>query len=314
MAFTAYSIYKHQLFNIKVVGTVLLIAVLAIVTFAEIIFATTLSLIIFRSSVFILILVIGINLIRGVFNEVTQREKIQELAEDLKVANAGQANLMHVMNHQIKGKLGTAKNIFAELMTDDYGHIPESARFLLDKGLEETEEGVEYVQGILKGMSAETGKLPYQMEKIDVRDIITRVTEKQKEKAEKKGLEYKVALQGGDYTIVGDKIQLGESFRNLIDNSINYTPKGSIEINLSKDNNKILFSIKDTGVGLSEDDKAKLFKAGGRGKESIKINVNSTGYDLAFVKGVIEEHKGKVWAESAGKDKGSQFFVELKSN
>ncbi len=311
VAFTAYSIYKHRLFNIKVVGTAILTFLLAVITFAEIIFADTLSLIIFRSSIFLLVIIVGINLLRGVLKEVNQREKIEKLAGELKVANEGQANLMHIMNHQIKGRLGNAKNIFAELLTDDYGKVTDEAKFIIQKGLEETNEGVNYVQNILKGISAETGNLPYEMTRIDVRDVITKVVEKQKQFAEKKGLDFAFTAAEGDYAMTGDSLQLGEAIKNIIDNSINYTPSGKISVDLKQKGKTILFTIKDTGVGLSNDDKASLFKAGGRGKESIKINVNSTGYGLSFVKGVVEAHKGKVWAESEGKGKGSEFYVEL---
>jgi signal transduction histidine kinase len=43
----------------------------------------------------------------------------------------------------------------------------------------------------------------------------------------------------------------------------------------------------------------------------LKVNINSTGFGLAFVKGAIEAHKGRVWAESAGEGKGSTFYIEL---
>ena len=57
--------------------------------------------------------------------------------------------------------------------------------------------------------------------------------------------------------------------------------------------------------------KNKLFKKGSRGDDSLKVNVNSTGYGLFFVKGVIDAHHGRVWAESEGRGKGSTFYVEL---
>ena len=57
----------------------------------------------------------------------------------------------------------------------------------------------------------------------------------------------------------------------------------------------------------------KIFTEGGRGKESVKTNVNSTGYGLYSVKLIVEAHGGKVWMESEGADKGSQFFVEFKA-
>ncbi len=311
IGFTAYSIYRQKLFNIKIASTAALTFVLTVVTFIEVIFSNSLTLILFRSGVFILILVFGVLLMKGVLKEILQREKIQVLAEELKVANEGQANLMHIMNHQIKGRLGVAKNIFAELLTDDYGHVPDESRYIIQKGLEETDMGVQYVQGILNGTSAESGNLPYDMVKMDLKEVVTAVVEREKDLVQQKGLGYEFRVADGNYSIQGDPTQLREVIKNMIDNSINYTPTGKIMVSLERKDNKVLFAVKDTGIGLSEDDKPKLFKTGGRGKDSAKINVNSTGYGLAFVKGVVEAHKGRVWAESEGSGKGSQFYVEL---
>jgi signal transduction histidine kinase len=97
---------------------------------------------------------------------------------------------------------------------------------------------------------------------------------------------------------------------NLIENSIKYTKEGKITVSLS-DGGKILLSVKDTGLGITKEDMQNLFTEGGRGKDSIKTNVDSTGYGLYTVKMVVEAHKGKVWGESEGPGLGSQFYVEL---
>ncbi|HUD01591.1 MAG TPA: ATP-binding protein [Rhabdochlamydiaceae bacterium] len=111
--------------------------------------------------------------------------------------------------------------------------------------------------------------------------------------------------------MVGDPTHLGEAVRNLIDNSINYTQKGSITLGLNRSGGNIIFTVEDTGVGINDEDKTKLFTQGGRGKESSKINVNSTGYGLVFVKSVAEAHHGSVRADSLGTGKGSTFTMEL---
>jgi signal transduction histidine kinase len=311
MSFIAYAITKHHLFNIKVLATELLIFILWIVILIRTVLAEDLQSLLVEAGLLITSIIIGVLLIRSVINEVSQREKIEALAEQLRIANAGQVNLMHVMNHQIKGRLGNMRNIFAELMTEDYGKIPTEAVPLLQKGLSESEIGVNYVQGILRGISAETGTLPYDMKDTDFKGVVEKMIEYNKEKADRKGLEYRVSINPGEYKIIGDEVQLSEAIKNMIDNSIAYTPAGSVTISLERKEGKALFSVKDTGVGINDSDKQKLFKAGGRGQDSIKVNVNSTGYGLAFVKGVVEAHKGKVWAESQGEGKGSQFYIEL---
>lgn len=306
----AYSIMKHRLFNMKVLATQFIVAVLCISMFTRLLFSTTDKDLVINVVFLIITLIVGIFLIRSVIKEVKLREQVEKLAEDLQKANLGQSNLIHFMNHQVKGRFGNAKNIFAELLTDDYGVMPKDAIPLLQKGLEETNMGVDYVQSILHGASAENGTLPYEMADMDMQELVESVFNKQKEYAEKKGLKISLNIEKGNYIIKGDSTQLSEAVKNLIDNSINYTMEGSIDVSLSSVD-KVKLVIKDTGVGITSDDKQKLFKSGGRGSESLKINVNSTGYGLAFVKGVVEAHKGRVWAESDGRGKGSVFVLEL---
>ena len=144
--------------------------------------------------------------------------------------------------------------------------------------------------------------------------------------AKSKGLEYKVEFEEGDYSMKGDSNELKEAVKSFIDNSINYTPSGNINITLRQalpelthfssggKQPKILLTVQDTGVGISDELKPKLFTKGGRDKDSLKVNVNSTGFGLSFVKGVVEAHHGRVWAESLGPDKGSTFYMELPVN
>jgi signal transduction histidine kinase len=260
---------------------------------------------------FIITLIIGIFLIKSVIKEVSLREEIQKIDEELKIANQGQANLIRFMNHQVKGRLGNVKNIFAELLTDDYGLMPSEAKSLLHKGLEEANLGVNYVQSILKGASAEKGTLSYEMKDLDFKEVVRAVAEEQKSFAEEKGLYFNINLTEGNYSIVGDNLNLSEAIKNLIDNSIHYTLEGGIDVNIESKEKEVILKVKDTGIGLSPNDKSRLFKSGGRGEDSLKINVNSTGYGLAFVKGVVVAHGGKAWAESEGKGKGSLFVIEL---
>lgn len=239
-------------------------------------------------------------------------KQVERLNADLQTANEGQSNLIHIMNHQIKGYLSKSRNIFAELNSDpDYGVTDKTAQMMIKEGFDSLTEGVGFVQQVLNGSSAESGQLQYLMAPVDFKVIVEDVADKQKETATVKGLTFNVSVEEGNYKTTGDNIQLRECVRNLIDNSIRYTLTGGLHISLSVNSNKALLSIKDTGVGISDEDKPKLFTKGGRGKDSLKINVNSTGYGLAFVKAVAEAHKGRVWVESEGTSKGSTFYLEL---
>ncbi len=251
------------------------------------------------------------NVISSLIDKALLYQELKITNQKLEEANTGQKNLIYIMNHQIKGYLTVSKNIFAELLTDDYGRVPEDAKDIITKGLENSDKGQKYVTDILKGTSVENGTLSYDMKKIDFREIILKETKNQEKSIENKKLKLSINIPNENYDMIGDSIQLGEVVRNLIENSIYYTPFGCISVGLKREGDKIVFSVKDTGVGVKDEDRDKIFKIGGVGNNSIKINASSSGYGLVFVKGVVEKHKGRVWFESEGEGKGTTFFVEL---
>ena len=273
---------------------------------AEFFFVTSIASLMLATVAFLMTLSFGILLLQSYERESRIRGEVEQLAQ-------GQENLIHIMNHQIKGYLATARNIFAELNEgNDYGEMPEASKPLLSKGFEEMGEGVDYVQTILKGSSAQKGTLPYDMKPVDLKAIVSTLVSKQKEVAEKAGLSFQSTIADDDYAMTGDSTMLEEAFKNLVTNAIKYNlPNGSVAVNLSKNDGKILFTVKDTGRGISKEDATKLFKPGGVGKDSIHYNVESSGFGLAFVKPVVEKHQGRVWYVSNSPEQGTTFFVEL---
>jgi len=303
-AVLAYLIVKYHAFDTKVIGTQFLIAALWVLTLG-ILFLRKIEMVrIVGVVTLFLFTILGWLLIRSVKREVKQRE-------ELAVANAGQENLIHIMNHQIKGYLTKARNIFAELKSEPEYCAADAAKPMLAEGFKSLTEGVDFVQQVLNASNAEKGTLTYTMKPLDFRTLALDAAEKQRSAAAEKSLTFNVKSDEGAINISADELQLKEAVRNLIDNSIRYTPAGSITVNVGKKDGKALLSIVDTGVGIKPEDKPKLFQKGGRGTDSLKYNVNSTGYGLAFVKGVVEAHKGRVWADSAGEGKGSTFYMEL---
>ncbi|MBX4195489.1 hypothetical protein KW796_00830 [Candidatus Parcubacteria bacterium] len=304
VAMLSYLIVKYHVFNLKVIGTQILVTAIWILTLA-ILFLNQIDLVrIVVGITLFLFTILGALLIKSVQTEVKQREA-------LAVANEGQENLIHIMNHQIKGYLGKARNIFAELSSEPEYCASDSAKPMLEEGLKSVSEGVEFVQQVLQGSSAAKGTLSYSMKPLDFKALVHEAAEKQRGEAQKKNLKYDLKLEDGKYNIMGDELQLKESVKNLINNSISYTLSGSITLKLQSMNGKALLSISDTGIGITAEDMPRLFQKGSRGKDSLKYNVNSTGYGLAFVKGVVEAHKGRVWATSSGTGKGSTFYMEL---
>lgn len=299
VAFTGFAIYKHRLFGIKDIATATLAFLLSFVTFIEIIFATELFQFLFRISVFILVLILSVRLVKKTI--------------ELQIVNERQEGLIHFITHQVKGFFTKSKYIFSALLEGDYGTLSEPIERMTKEGLRSDNEGIDMVQSVLNAANIKKGTVLYNMTSIDLKQLVIDVVSEQKKNAEAKNLLFETNIMEGDYHISGDSVQLKNVIKNLIDNSIKYTSQGGLKVSLSKTGGKILFSVKDTGIGISDEDKKRLFTEGGRGKDSQKVNVDSTGFGLFIVKGIVEAHRGKVWAESEGEGKGAEFFVELKA-
>ncbi|MCR4306687.1 MAG: ATP-binding protein, partial [Candidatus Yonathbacteria bacterium] len=110
-----------------------------------------------------------------------------------------------------------------------------------------------------------------------------------------------------------DEGKIRQVILNVIDNAIKFTPKGSIVISISKNNerNVVLFAIQDTGIGLAEEFKDEMFGKFNRGDNSGKFYANGSGIGLYLAREIVKAHKGRIWAESAGEGKGTTFYIEL---
>ncbi len=245
-------------------------------------------------------------------------KEVEGLNKDLGTANENLKNLIkqreslvHLITHKVKGSFTHSKYIFAGILDGTFGEINEEVKKRAEQGLDSDNAGIETVDLVLNSANLQNGLIRYEMKKVDFRELVLQSLTDKKISAEKRGLKIENNIKDTPANVMGDAFWLKEAIGNLIENSIKYTKQGKIVLNLESADGKVLFSIKDTGVGITDDDKKNLFKEGGRGKDSVKINVDSTGYGLYSVKLIIEGHKGKVWAESKGADKGSTFFVEL---
>jgi len=311
---SSYAIIKRRLFSIKIIATEFLIFAIWIFLLIQTLFAVSFIEMIINGVLFILVVLFGILLIQSVSREVEQREKIELLNKDLGEANRKQEGLIHFITHEIKGFLAKSRNIFSMISEGDYGQMPEGFRVPVEEGFKSGTNGVAMVQEILSASDLKTGAVAYDMKPFDLKPLVIEIISEHKKSAEAKNLTVETNINDGEkYEIVGDIMQMKHVFKNLIDNSIKYTLKGGLKISLLKKGDKILFSVKDTGVGIKPEDKARLFTEGGKGKDSVKVNVDSTGYGLYIAKKITEAHHGRVWAESEGEGKGAEFFVELQA-
>ncbi|MFA6258059.1 MAG: ATP-binding protein [Candidatus Paceibacterota bacterium] len=312
-----YSVFELDIFKVHILGTYYLVVGLIILMGGQLFFITSSTNKLLTVLTIVLLALLSLILFRNLKRESDQRVQIEKLNIDLQSLLKQRESLVHLVTHKVKGSFTRSKYIFAGLLDGTFGEISEVVKKYAQMGLESDNGGIQTVNLVLNASNLSTGSVKYEMKPVDFKGIVQKVLADKKIQAEAKGLQMESSIHDDKndvYNVLGDVFWLTEAVNNLIDNSIKYTKEGKIIVDLHDGNGKVNLSVKDTGIGITDEDKKHLFTEGGRGKESVKVNVDSTGYGLYSVKLIIEEHKGKVWAESEGEGKGSTFFIELPAN
>jgi NtrC-family two-component system sensor histidine kinase KinB len=173
------------------------------------------------------------------------------------------------------------------------------------------------VMKLLDFSRAELKKIELDKQPIDLIPLVKGVIEELDYKI--KESDHQVVLNiPPDCIVQADQLRIDEVIMNLVINAVKYTPRnGTITISIDSTPTHVKFAVSDNGVGLIAEDKKILFTKFGslyRKQMEGKIETYGTGIGLFISKEIIDAHGGKIWAESAGRDKGSTFsFIIPKS-
>ncbi|MBI1838896.1 MAG: HAMP domain-containing histidine kinase [Candidatus Colwellbacteria bacterium] len=182
-------------------------------------------------------------------------------------------------------------------------------------------EMIDLVNELLEVSQIQAGVVSLDIKPVDIKLVFENILAEEDEKIEKKHLS--VAMEGNPAswpTVDVDEGKIRRALGVIIRNAVVYSSDGgSVSIKgeeishpIERDKKILRLTIKDNGLGLTKDELNKLFaQIFERGEEARKINPLGKGIGLVLAKAILSVHKGRLWAESDGRGKGSAFFVEL---
>jgi signal transduction histidine kinase len=316
---TSVTILGYKIINVRVITAALFTFILIIINLYEFVSVRTYFDLIIRLMIFIGIIAFGVLLIRSVLGEVKRREELAELNKRLQLAyeevdrlSKAKSEFISIVSHQLRAPLTAIKGYVSLMIDGTYGKVDEKILKPLKNVYISCERLIRLINDLLNISRVEAGKMEFNPQEERLEEIVESVVEELKVNAKKKNLylEWKKPLVSLPLIYL-DREKIRDVLINLIDNSIKYTKSGGVSVELGIFGNNVRIFVKDTGEGMDENDLEKIFDIFSRGSTGKKIDTEGAGLGLYIVKKFVEMHKGKVWAESGGKGKGSTFIVEL---
>jgi signal transduction histidine kinase/ligand-binding sensor domain-containing protein len=236
-----------------------------------------------------------------------EAERQNELAQE---ADRQKGELLSIAAHDLKTPLQTIIG-YAEMMAERPG-LPEASEFA-ERTAQAARRMVEIINRLLEGEAIARGGMPLSRGIVDVGRLAQAMVLSLEPQAGTKKQRIHAAVEPS-CLVNGDEDWLRQVLENLIGNAIKYSPeRRSIWLSVRRNGGTVVIEVRDEGPGLTEDDKAKLFGRFQRLSARPTGGEIATGLGLSIVKQLVDLHEGRVWAESAGPDQGTRFYVELPS-
>ncbi|MCD6237176.1 MAG: PAS domain S-box protein [Thermoplasmata archaeon] len=235
-------------------------------------------------------------------------KKVKERTEEIEKLLKKKEELIHQLSHDLKTPLTPLNTLLP--LAKDLTKNPK-AKELIDVCIKNVDYMKNLVTRILQLSRIDAITKP-EIENVNLLEEVKKVIDSNSHYLEMNNINVEVMVDE-DVVVRADRLRLKEVFNNLITNAVKYSPNGgTITIGAEKQGKEVKIFVRDTGIGLTEEQKKRVFDEFYKADES-RQDFYSTGLGLTICKGIVEKHGGKIWAESEGLGKGSTFYFTLKS-
>lgn len=235
-----------------------------------------------------------------IIQDITEIRRLENMRRDF-VAN---------VSHELKTPLTSIKG-FVETLKDGAVEDEKIRMRFLDIIDIEADRLVALIQDILALSEIENKEMAHEFDEIAIDEVAREVVSLLSESAGRKGLEFTSSVQQDLEPIYGDRALFKQMLINLMDNAIKYTPDGgSVGLDISETGRSLRISVKDTGIGIPQEDIPRLFERFYRVDKARSRQVGGTGLGLAIVKHIVLSFDGNIAVKSR-EGKGSEFLITI---
>jgi len=229
-------------------------------------------------------------------------------ADKLQEANHTKDKFLSIIAHDLKNPFNAIVG-FSDLLCSSYSDLDDETKLDLIKDIQHSAKlNFNLLEKMLEWSMSQSDHIPYKPQSLNLQSIINDSSSFASFQASQKNIKIKNNTSENAY-IFADENMLTSLLRNLISNAIKFTPEsGEIQIKTEDSDTEVKISIKDNGVGMSQDNIEKLFRTDAKVQTSGTSDEKGTGLGLLICKEFVDKHKGNIWVESQINE-GCEFFI-----
>lgn len=237
-------------------------------------------------------------------------QELQQANEHLKELDKAKDDFISMASHQLRTPLTTIKGYVSMVQEGDTGAVSEQQKNFLESAMTGATRMGKMIAELLNVSRMDTGKFKIEPKPVDLAKVVQDEVDQLQLHAKSRKLKLEFKYPGKPINCELDEDKTRQVIMNFIDNAIYYTQQGSITVTLDQDADKVTLKVIDTGIGVPEAVKAKMFSKFYRADNAKVARPDGTGLGLFLAKRVVEDQGGKIIFDSA-EGKGSTFGFEL---
>jgi PAS domain S-box-containing protein len=236
---------------------------------------------------------------------------ITKQLETLQEIDLQKDEFFSMISHELKTPLVPINGYLDLIVAEKYGAINENIKSKLEIIRSNSSILLNMISDLLDAQKMELGKLKFDKEMHNLHEIANETISNLHPALERKGISIIPDLQV-NVSCYCDKMRISQVLTNTITNAMKYSENGDkIHITLSKNGSYAKIVIKDHGIGIDSKKLDKIFVKFYQVDNTFTRETGGTGLGLAICRGIVENHNGKIWAESDGRGKGAEIHVLL---
>jgi PAS domain S-box-containing protein len=242
--------------------------------------------------------------------DITEEKKIKEkLKESMKL----KSKFISAVSHELRTPMTAIKEGIDIVFDGSAGDINPEQKEFLSLAKRNVDRLSRLVNDVLDFQKLESGRMDFDFQQNNINKLIEEVYKVMQPLARDKKIDFSTDCQQGLPVLKFDWDRIMQVVINLVNNSLKFTDKGYIKISSRHRGNTIIVSVADSGIGIKQEDRDKLFKTFSQIASGGMRKTGGTGLGLAISKEIIYRHRGKIWVESEyGNGSTFSFLLPIK--